>query len=133
MFAFTVWLGKLADRIGYRTVMLPGVAVALAGAALVSFTDHYASITLGSFLVGIGWAAANVASTALIANQTETAQRGRAVGVNESFAGGITVVAALVTGPLIEWNGLPAAGIAALVMAVVPLVMATLPANKPID
>jgi MFS family permease len=133
MFAFTIPLGKLADRIGYGKVMFPGVAVALAGAALVTFTDLYVSITLGTFLVGIGWAAANVASTALIANQTETAQRGRAIGVNDSFAGGMTVAAALATGPLIEWNGLPAAGIAAVVIAMVPLAMAMMPTKEPID
>jgi MFS family permease len=132
MFAFTIPLGKLADRIGYGKVMFPGVAVALAGAALVTFTDLYVSITLGTFLVGIGWAAANVASTALIANQTETAQRGRAIGVNDSFAGGMTVAAALATGPLIEWNGLPAAGIAAVVIAMVPLAMAMMPTKEPI-
>lgn len=127
MFAFTIPLGKLADRVGYSKVMLPGVAVALAGAALVTFTDHYALITLGTFLVGIGWAATNVASTALIANQTETAQRGRAIGVNDSFAGGMTVAAALATGPLIEAYGLPAAGVAAVMIAVVPLSLSLLP------
>ena len=127
MFAFTIPLGKLADRVGYSKVMLPGVAVALAGAALVTFTDHYALITLGTFLVGIGWAATNVASTALIANQTETAQRGRAIGVNDSFAGGMTVAAALATGPLIEAYSLPAAGVAAVLIAVVPLALSLLP------
>jgi MFS family permease len=133
MFAFTVPLGKLADHIGYGKVMFPGVAVALAGAVLVTFTDFYASITLGTFLVGIGWAAANVASTALIANHTETAERGRAIGVNDSFSGGMTVGAALATGPLIEWQGLPAAGIAAVIVAIVPLALAMAARRKNSD
>ncbi len=130
MFAFTVPLGKLADRIGYNKVMLPGVAVALVGAGLVTFTDFFWSITLGTFLVGIGWAAANVAATAFIANQVETTERGRAIGINDSFAGAMSVVAALATGPLIEWGGLPAAGIAAVVIAVIPLAVAITPKNK---
>ncbi len=133
MFAFTIPLGKLADRIGYGKVMLPGVAVALIGASLVSFTAFYWSITLGTFLVGLGWAAANVAATALIADHSETGQRGRAIGVNDSFAGAMSVTVALITGPLIEWSGLPAAGIVALVIAAVPLVMALLPSKEPID
>jgi MFS family permease len=130
MFAFTIPLGKLADRIGYGKVMFPGVAVALIGAGLVTFTAFFWSITLGTFLVGIGWAAANVAATALIANHTETAQRGRAIGVNDSFSGAMTVVAALMTGPLIEWQGLPAAGIAAVIIAMVPLAMAATAMKK---
>ena len=111
--------------------MLPGVAVALFGAVLVTFTDFYLSITLGTFLVGLGWAAANVAATALIANHTETPERGRAIGINDSVAGGMSVVAALVTGPLIEWNGLPAAGMAAVIIAVVPLAMAVRGRKQP--
>jgi MFS family permease len=133
MFAFTIPIGKLADRIGYGKVMFPGVATALIGASLVTFTEVYWSITLGTFLVGLGWAAANVAATALIADHTETAERGRAIGINDSFAGGISVVVALITGPLIEWNGLPAAGLAAVVIAVIPLAMAMMPTKEPID
>ena len=123
MFAFTVPLGRLADRLGRSKVMFPGVAVALVGAVLVAFTGLYWSVTLGTFLVGLGWAAANVAATALIADQTETAERGRAIGVNDSFAGGISVVMALVTGPLLQWYGLPATGAAAVLVSLPPLLM----------
>jgi MFS family permease len=123
MFAFTIPLGKLADRIGRPAVMFPGVGTALVGASLVAFTGAYWLVTLGTFLVGLGWAAANVAATALIADRAATEVRGRAIGVNESFAGGISVLMALVTGPLIEWSGLPAAGFVAVLVALPPLLM----------
>jgi MFS family permease len=123
MFAFTIPLGKLADRFGRERVMYPGVATALIGAGLVTFTSAFVTITLGTFLVGLGWAAANVAATAFIADHYDTAERGRAIGVNDSFAGGMTIATALVTGPLVQWGGLPAAGITAVVVAMVPLLM----------
>jgi MFS family permease len=123
MFAFTIPLGRLADRIGRGQVMYPGVAIALIGAALVTFTPAFLTVTLGTFLVGLGWAAANVAATALVADYAETGERGRAIGVTDSFAGAVSVAAALVTGPLVEWSGLPAAGIAAVLFAAGPLVM----------
>jgi MFS family permease len=123
MFAFTVPLGKLADRIGRNKVMYPGVATTLVGAGLVTFTPALWSVTLGTFLVGLGWAAANVAATALIADLVETDKRGRAIGVNDSLAGAMSVLTAVITGPLIEWNGLPAAGVVAVLVALVPLVM----------
>jgi MFS family permease len=126
MFAFTIPLGRLADRFGRARVMYPGVAVALVGASLVTFTGAYWSVTLGTFLVGLGWAAANVASTAMIADHAETGQRGRAIGVADSFAGGTSVVTAVVTGPLVEWSGLPWAGATAVLFALVPLVMRAL-------
>jgi MFS family permease len=126
MFAFTIPLGWLADRIGREWVMYPGVAVTLIGALFVAFGEGYWSVTLGTFLVGLGWAAANVASTALIADHADTEHRGRAIGVSETGAGAMTVLAAAVTGPLVECASLPAAGVAAALVAVVPLLMLAL-------
>lgn len=124
MFAFTIPLGKLADRFGREKVMYPGVTVALVGASLVAFTEGaYWLVTLGTFLVGLGWAATNVAATAMIADHVETGERGRAIGVSESFAGAINVVMALVTGPILEWSGLPMTGLVAVLVALPPLVI----------
>jgi len=123
MWAFTVPLGKLSDRFGHERVMIPGVATGLIGAFLVAFTSAYELVTLGTFLVGLGWAAANVAATAVVADHYPTHERGRAIGVSDSFAGAVAVAMALVTGPLLQWSGLPATGAVAVVMALPPLVI----------
>jgi hypothetical protein len=49
--------------------------------------------------------------------------RGRALGFNDTCAAGISVLVAFVTGPLIVWAGLSAAGLVAILLAVPPLVM----------
>ena len=121
MFAFTIPLGWASDRFGREWVMYPGVGMALIGALFVAFAEGFMSVTLGTFLVGLGWCAANVASTALIADCVETEHRGRAIGVSESGGGAMTLLAAAVTGPLVECTSLPAAGIVAVAIAVVPL------------
>ena len=126
MFAFTIPLGWAADRVGREWVMYPGVAITLVGALFVALGEGFVAVTLGTFLVGLGWSAANVASTALIADHADTAHRGRAIGVSETGAGAMTLLAALVTGPLIECASLPAAGFAAALVAVVPLAMLAL-------
>jgi MFS family permease len=123
MFAFTIPIGWASDRYGREWVMYPGVGIALIGALFVAFAEGFMSVTLGTFLVGLGWSAANVASTALLADSVETHQRGRAIGVSESGAGAMTVFAAAVTGPLVECSSLPAAGVVAVLIAVVPLAM----------
>ena len=123
MFAFTVPLGRLADRIGHEKVMYPGVITSLVGAALVAFTSGWLLVTIGTFLVGLGWAGGNVAATALIAESYETHERGRAIGVNESIAGGINMAAALITGPVMAAGGLPATGVFAILIALPPLFM----------
>jgi MFS family permease len=123
MFAFSIPIGAAADRYGRGWVMYPGVAMTLVGAALVAFTHSWSAITLGSFLVGLGWAAANIAGTAIVADSVPTGQRGRAVGVADSFAGAAALTMALVTGPVVEWQGLGAAGLLAVLVAAVPLLM----------
>jgi MFS family permease len=123
MFGFTIPLGKLTDRFGRDAVMFPGVGTALAGAGLVAYTHSYYPVTLGAFLVGIGWAAANVAATALIADHYVTATRGRALGFNDTCAAGTSVLIALATGKMIAWAGLSATGLIAVLLAVPPLLM----------
>ena len=56
MFAFTIPLGWASDRFGREWVMYPGVAIALIGALFVAFAEGFWSVTLGTFLVGLGWA-----------------------------------------------------------------------------
>lgn len=123
MFAFTIPLGRAADRFGREKVMYPGVALTIIGAGLITLSQGFWLITLGTFLVGLGWAGANVAATAIIADSVTTSQRGRAIGVNDSFAAGAALTSALLTGPLIQWYGLTAAGAAAVLFALVPFVM----------
>jgi MFS family permease len=123
MFAFTIPLGWAADRFGREWVMYPGVGITLIGALFVALGSGFVAVTIGTFLVGLGWSAANVASTAYLADQVDTAHRGRAIGVSETGAGAMALVAAAVTGPLIECASLSAAGIAAALVAVIPLVM----------
>ena len=123
MFAFTIPLGRLADRMGNNWVMIPGVIVALIGAALVAFTSGYWLVTAGTFLVGLGWAGGNVGATAEIADAFETHERGRAIGVNETIAGAVNMLAAVVTGPVMVMGGLPATGLAAVAFTLPPLLM----------
>ncbi len=123
MFAFTIPLGRLSDRIGRERVMYPGLLIAIVGAALVAFPYSYIAVTLGTFLVGLGWAAANVAATAYIADHSKTSERGRTIGVNDTCAGAIAVVMAVLSGPLIAGFGLSAAGLTAMVVSLLPLAL----------
>ena len=130
MFAFSIPIGKIADRIGRGKVMYPGLILTIAGAALVGLTTGYISITFGTFLVGIGWAMANVASTALLADEVDTSMRGRAIGTADSWAGGTSLVLSIITGPLISYAGLPASAVFAALVAAVPLAMWALSRKK---
>lgn len=130
MFGFSLPLGWLADRIGRRNVLMGGVVIAALGTLLVALTAEYWSITLGGFLVGLGWSGVNVASTAVLADTSQPGERGRAIGTNDTFGGASGVVLSLVTGPMAAALGL--ASTAALgVVLILPAVGMLLALQEP--
>ncbi len=110
MFGFTVPLGRMADKLGRKVVLLAGVAVAGAGSMLVPYSPSYFAITTGTFLVGLGWSAVYVAATTLIADTCPAEVRGRAVGINDTFGYIPGIILPLVAGPLAATAGLGAVG-----------------------
>jgi MFS family permease len=130
MFGFSLPLGWLADRIGRRNVLLGGVVVAAVGTVLVAMTVDFWTITLGGFLVGLGWSAVNVASTAVLADTSRPWERGRAIGTNDAFGGASGVALSLITGPMAAALGLPSTGVLGVVL-IVPAVGMLLALREP--
>ena len=106
MFAFSIPLGKLADRIGRKSLIGAGLIIEAAGAFLVPITPSYAITTIGLFLIGVGWSAVNISVTALLADTTEPEERGRAIGLNETLSGFLSVVMPFIGGVIVELAGL---------------------------
>ena len=123
MYGFTVPIGWLVDKLGRRVVMLGGAVMAGAGALLVPFSPLYFIITLGTFLVGLGWSAVYVAATALIADSSSPEVRGRAIGINDTFSHIPGIVLPLVAGPLAAVWGLRAVGLLGMLLMVPPLIL----------
>ncbi len=118
MYGFSVLFGRMTDRLGAKTVMIIGILVTGAGALLMTLTSNYYIITLGIFLVGLGWSATTVCTTALIASLTETSLRGRVLGLNDVFIGGAAVAAPLVGGVIIGAYGFFAFGVYGFLLSV---------------
>jgi MFS family permease len=123
MFGFSLPLGWLADQMGRRAVMLLGFLFLAGGAVLVPATSRYWIIVTGTFMVGVGWSAATVAATAVIVDATQTFERGRAIGTNDTVSAAAAVALPLLTGTAVEFFGLPALGILGAGLIVPPLVL----------
>ena len=111
MFGLSLPLGRLADRVGRRNVMLLGLVLASAGSWLVVATPSYTIITTGTFLVGLGWSCVNIASTALYADTTSPSERGQVIGANDTFTAAAAISMPLVGGVIVEYMGMPVLGI----------------------
>ncbi len=100
MFAFSSLVGIITDSLGRKKVSILGMITLAAGCFITPITSNYFVITLGLFLIGLGWSGSNVASTSMIADRNPVEQRGRVTGLNDMSSGAFSVLFTLI-GPVI--------------------------------
>ena len=121
--------GVVGDRIGRRKVLLAGLAIFTLGSVLAAFSDSAIELIAYRALMGIGGAAVQPATLAVITNVFPAGERGRAIGF-WAGAGGIGVAGGPLFGGLVLehfwWGavfllGVPVALLGALgILLVVP-------------
>lgn len=121
MFGFSWFVGKLADTYGRKLVMLTGLVLSGLGAVLVATSPAYTIITLGTFLVGLGWSGAYVGATTVVTDVTGPGERGRAVGRLDLWSNGAGAILPILAGFLVEGLGIWAIGLAGVVILMYPL------------
>ena len=86
MYAFAPLFGLLSDKIGPTRTILAGQGIfvsALLIAGLGSEQEHL--VTIGLFLLGLGWSAATVAGSALLVVSVPTDQKTNVQGLSDSI------------------------------------------------
>jgi MFS family permease len=123
MFALSPVIGAILDRWGRRAGLLLGAALTSAG-VLVSLLDDAVSVdAVGLFLVGVGWSAAYLGSTAVLSDLTSPAERAGTLGLADLVAS-LTAAAGVLTGGfLFESTGFAPLAWAAIAFLVVPLIL----------
>jgi MFS family permease len=74
------FMGRLADRIGTRAVLLPCLGVAAAGYGLLALPPTFGVFTLSAILVGIGFGSAYPVFAAWVLQHVQAGARGAAFG-----------------------------------------------------
>ena len=86
MYAFSPIFGWLADRIGKIATVVLGQAILIAALLIAGFgAGNFNSVGLGLFLLGLGWSAATVSGSALLAESVPLAQKTNVQGVSDSL------------------------------------------------
>jgi len=129
MFGLSIPFGWLADRYGRKPVTALGGFILGAGAFLMPLTQSYLIITLGVFLVGLGWSATNVATTALLCDLTPGRMRGSILGANDVVTGVTSVGLPAIGGAVLTAFGGVAFGVAGVAVAL-PVVLSMLLIKK---
>jgi MFS family permease len=123
MYGFSLPLGRLADRLGRRSILLSATVIACAGSCLVSVSAGYVAVTFGTFLVGVGWSCMNVAAVAVLADTSRPTERGRVIGVNDTFSALSSVAMPLIGGPLVAIAGMGVLAPVCICLLVVPFAL----------
>ena len=100
-----MFFGPLADRLGYRLMMLAGLGVLVVGMFAGSFFPFYGVILVALFLAGLGKSIFDPALQAYVGERVPFHRRGLIIGVLELSWAGSTLVGIPLLGLLIEHLG----------------------------
>jgi len=122
MFAFAPVTGWLTDRFGRRPVIGGGIALLLVSCAVAGTAGHDSvRLSVGLFLLGLGWSATMVAGSTLLSESVPAAVRPSAQGLSDLTMGLAGAAAGAVSGLVMQWSGYPTLSLLAAI-AIVPLV-----------
>ena len=86
MYAFSPLFGMLADRIGKLQTVIVGQAIYIAALCFAGFgMDDHNMVLLGLFLLGLGWSAATVSASSLLASSLPTEEKSNVQGLSDSL------------------------------------------------
>lgn len=131
MFAFAPVTGWLTDRYGRRRVILGGIGVLLAACAVAGTAGHHsAQLTVGLFLLGLGWSGTMVAGSTLLSESVRDDLRPSAQGLSDLVMGLAGAAGGALSGLVVAWAGYPTLALLAAIAAVPSLALALRPVRE---
>jgi predicted MFS family arabinose efflux permease len=100
-----MFFGPLADRLGYRLMMLAGLGLLVAGMFAGGFLPFYGVVLTALFLAGLGKSVFDPALQAYVGERVPFRRRGLVIGVLEFGWAGSTLLGIPLIGLLIEHLG----------------------------
>jgi MFS family permease len=122
MFALGPFIGALMDRFGRRAGLVGGFVLSIAGALVAATEASAATVGAGLLLIGVGWSATYLGSTALISDATEATERSAALGSMDLVVSSMSAVAGLTGGLVLDVAGYRTLGIGVAVVVALALV-----------
>ncbi len=119
MFGLIIVVGDLVDRVGRPPALAGGLLLMAASVIPLLWVTGVVAVGVALFGLGLGWNFSFVAATAVLADSTAPAERGKLLGFNDLLAG-LTGAGLALLGGL----ALTALGVASLALGAAALVIA---------
>lgn len=131
MFAFAPVTGWLTDRFGRRPVIIGGILLLLAACGVAGTAGHHSvQLSLGLFLLGLGWSGTMVAGSTLVSESVPEPVRPSAQGLSDLLMGLAGAGGGAVSGLVVAWAGYPTLTLLAAIAAVPSLALALRPVRE---
>jgi MFS family permease len=124
MFGFSIFSGRLTDRIGRAPVIMAGATILIAACLVAPLSPAFVPITFGLFLLGLGWNFCFVGGSSLLADQLSPEERARTQGFNDLLMGVVAASGSFLSGHVFAAVGYGSMGLIAAIVSVGPLALA---------
>ncbi len=124
MFAFSIFSGRLVDRIGREPVIMLGSAILILAGLSAGLSPDVLPLAIALFLLGLGWNLCYVGGSTLLTDQLSTPEQSRMQGVNDLFVGLASAIGSLGSGFVFAAVGFQTMGFVGAAFAILPLAVA---------
>ena len=124
MFAFSIFSGRLVDRLGREPVIMLGSVTLIIAGLSAGLSPDVLPMAFALFFLGLGWNFCYVGGSTLLTDQLSTAEQSRMQGVNDLFVGLASASGSLGSGFVFAAVGYQTMGFVGAAFAVLPLAFA---------
>jgi len=124
MFAFSIFSGRLVDRIGRELVIMLGSVILILAGLSAGLSPDVLPLAIALFLLGLGWNLCYVGGSTLLTDQLSNAEQSRMQGVNDLFVGLASAIGSLGSGFVFAAVGFQIMGFVGALFAIIPLAVA---------
>jgi MFS family permease len=121
MFALVLVVGSIIDRVGRTPALASGLVLMGISCAGMLWGESVLATAILLFGLGLGWNLSFVAATALLADRTAPAERGKLLGFNDQLSALLGATLALLGGIALDVLGVAALAIGAAVIVLAPI------------
>lgn len=124
MFALSPLWGWLTDKAGRLQTIAMGHGLLLVAVFIAGFgQDEPGLVTAGLVLLGLGWSAATIAGSTLLAESVAPDSRVTVQGVSDTLMGGAGAIGGATSGLLLAWIGYQGLNLASSILAALVLAL----------
>jgi MFS family permease len=122
MFALSIPIGWVADRLGRKLVLISGCLISAVGCVMISWGSAVWLVSGGFYFVGLGWSLTYLTATAILADVTHPHERAGLTGIMDFSVSISAATASLLGGWMYGRAGLAVLGLVGAALTLPPFV-----------